>query len=770
MEAYSTHSLSNIRARAEKILRENPENLYKIPAHDIQKLLHELYVHQIELELSNEELRSAQKISEEAKQRYFDLYDLAPVGYFTLTKTGQILEVNLSGADLLGVERKKLINTWFRQFIVPEDSDAFYLHLNTCLKTCTKETCDLKMKTIDGIPFYVHMESVADLDDNDREDVLKVTLTNIDKLKSAEACQQLTIDILLQINQTDETVDLVRNILLLIKTFSESEAVGIRLNDGEDFPYYFTNGFSSDFVQAENHLCVKDADGKTVRDAAGNPVLECMCGNVICGRTDPALPFFTQHGSFWTNSTTALLAATSEKDRQARTRNRCHGEGYESVALIPLRSGKKVLGLLQLNDRRKDRLSLDRIHFLEGIGNSIGIALDRKRVMEEKGVLAEQLRQSQKMEAIGTLAGGIAHDFNNMLGVVIGNVSYAISSLNPKEDIAAILIDVLNGSKQAQALTRQLLTFAKGGAPILKVSNINRLIQDSATFAISGANAKCEFSLADDLWTTEVDEGQINQVISNLVINANQAMPQGGIITIRTENTEIGPQRGEPLPLGRYIKISVEDQGVGISEKHISHIFDPYFSTKQAGRGLGLAITYSIIKRHGGTITVHSKLNQGTIFHIYLPVSLKERQKTEGKKYAVHHGHGKILIMDDQEAILRMVGNMLASMGYETVGATDGTQAIELYQAAYQSQTPFDLVILDLTVPGGMGGVKVISELLKIDASVKAIVSSGYSNDPIMAGYQDYGFCGVVPKPYTKDQMAELLNKVLSVGNEQHRY
>lgn len=198
----------------------------------------------------------------------------------------------------------------------------------------------------------------------------------------------------------------------------------------------------------------------------------------------------------------------------------------------------------------------------------------------------------------------------------------------------------------------------------MKMTNVNPLIQNSATFAISGANAKCEFDLADDLWATEVDQGQINQVISNLVINANQAMPQGGIITIRTENTDIGTQSGLSLPTGRYIKISVEDQGTGIPEKHISCIFDPYFSTKQQGRGLGLAATYSIVKKHGGTIIVHSELNQGSLFHIYLPASLKELKKTDEKKEAVHHGHGKILIMDDQEAILRMVGKMITQMGW----------------------------------------------------------------------------------------------------------
>ncbi|MDM8539290.1 ATP-binding protein, partial [Desulfobacterales bacterium HSG17] len=262
------------------------------------------------------------------------------------------------------------------------------------------------------------------------------------------------------------------------------------------------------------------------------------------------------------------------------------------------------------------------------------------------------------------------------------------------------------------------------------------------------------------LWTVEVDPGQINQVISNLVINANQAMPNGGIIKIQTKNIYIDSKDNLPLSTGRFITITIEDQGVGIIDKHISNIFDPFFSTKQQGSGLGLSTTYSIIKKHGGHITVYSELETGTVFHVYLPASWKDIEKTEEMKYVEHQGSGKVLIMDDQALILDIAGELLNQMGYKTAYATDGKQAIEMYRHAYQSQNPFDLVILDLTVPGGMGGVKAITGLLKIDPDVKAIVSSGYSNDPIMANSHDYGFCGVIPKPYTMDQLAEVLNSV----------
>lgn len=379
---------------------------------------------------------------------------------------------------------------------------------------------------------------------------------------------------------------------------------------------------------------------------------------------------------------------------------------------------------------------------------------DRKKI-------EEQFRQAQKMEAIGTLAGGIAHDFNNMLGVITGNISFALSSVDQTDELYEILSDVLASTKHAQSLTQQLLTFSKGGVPIKTVLDINRLIKESAIFSIRGAKAYCSFDLSNDLWTADVDEGQINQVIGNLVINANQAMPNGGNITIRTENAVIKSDSSLPLPEGKYIKITIEDQGIGISQKNISKIFDPYFSTKQQGSGLGLATTYSIIKKHNGHIAVYSEIDKGTVFHIYLPASLNITEKKEEINMPSHRGQGKILIMDDQEPILKMVERMVNRMGYETVSAHDGALAIELYRDAFHSQKPFDVVILDLTVPGGIGGAETIIELQAIDPTVKAIVSSGYSNDPIMANYKDYGFCGVAQKPYTRDHLADVLNKAL---------
>ncbi len=352
-----------------------------------------------------------------------------------------------------------------------------------------------------------------------------------------------------------------------------------------------------------------------------------------------------------------------------------------------------------------------------------------------------------------------------MLGIILGNISNALSNLGKNDKLYEILSEVQNATKQAKTLTHQLLTFSKGGAPIKKTVNINKLIGESAIFSIRGSNTKCNFKFSNDLWSSKVDEGQINQVVSNLVINANQAMPNGGTITIQTENVEIKKDIDPPLSKGKYIKIVFKDQGIGITKEHLLNIFEPFFTTKPKGSGLGLATTYSIIKRHDGHITVHSEIGTGTVFSVYLPASSKKIEECINVEKTKHIGHGKILVLDDQEAILKMVGIMLKLLGYETGFAMDGYEAIEKYRKAYEDKKPYNLVILDLTVPGGMGGLQVIVELLKIDPDIKAVVSSGYSDDPIMANYKDYGFCGIVPKPYTKEQLSEVLSKIFDKKN-----
>ena len=383
--------------------------------------------------------------------------------------------------------------------------------------------------------------------------------------------------------------------------------------------------------------------------------------------------------------------------------------------------------------------------------------MTEKRKMEDDIVRLK----TEKMESISVLAGGIAHDFNNILTAILGNITIAKMHMPPEEKIHKLLTEAERASLMAKNLTQQLLTFSKGGAPIKKHASIGDFLKSTTEFALSGSKARCEFCIPFDLWPVDVDTGQISQVINNLIINADQAMPAGGTIKVCAENACIKAQDGLPLKAGNYVKISIEDEGIGIPEGHLQRIFDPYFTTKQKGSGLGLATSHSIIMNHEGHIKVESELGVGTTFHVYLPASDEEVILEDKKICKRVKGKGRILLMDDEESILEVTGEVLTYLGYTVDVARDGEEAIDLYRKAYKSQKPFDAVIIDLTIRGKMGGRETIQHLLSIDPQVKAIVSSGYCDDPVMANYREYGFCGVVAKPYTIEELSETLQRVI---------
>ncbi len=395
-------------------------------------------------------------------------------------------------------------------------------------------------------------------------------------------------------------------------------------------------------------------------------------------------------------------------------------------------------------------------------GNNKGMRAIVRDITERKQ-LEEEKQKFHKLESIGILAGGIAHDFNNLLAVILNNVYLSKMHIDRESKEYKNLESAEKAINRAANLTQQLLTFAKGGAPIKKTASIIEIIRESSEFALKGSNVKCEYIVADDIWSVEVDEGQMNQVIHNLILNADQAMPEGGTIRIHAENFDFNSGTGLPLEKGRYLKIIIQDQGIGIEKERLQKIFDPYFTTKEAGRGLGLSITYSIIKNHAGHISVESEIGTGTIFKIYLPASEEQVKEKEAVEHASVSGEGKILIMDDEELIRESVGEFLTMSGYEIEYAEDGDKAIDLYQKAMETLKPFDAVILDLTIRGGMGGKEAMKKLLDIDPGIKAIVSSGYSNDPMMANFREYGFSDVLIKPCkSPEELSKILHRVLN--------
>jgi PAS domain S-box-containing protein len=382
----------------------------------------------------------------------------------------------------------------------------------------------------------------------------------------------------------------------------------------------------------------------------------------------------------------------------------------------------------------------------------------------ERRRLEQELVKAEKLESIGILAGGIAHDFNNLLTAILGNISLAKMYSPAGSKTYERLSDAEKASLRARDLTQQLLTFSKGGAPVKKTMSIRELISDSACFSLRGSGATCAISIADDLLSVDADEGQISQVMNNLVINARQAMPNGGMIQVRCENVSIEPDDQSPVKRGTYVRISVSDEGVGIPKENLKEIFEPFFTTKPKGSGLGLATSYSIVKNHGGRITVESRVGVGTTFHVYLPASEQEGQKRKQEAEMPSRGSGRILFMDDDEVVRDVAGEMLTNLGYDVEFAHDGAQAIELYTKAIASGRRFDGVITDLTVPGGMGGKEAVKKLRELDPAAKVIVSSGYSNDPIMADFRTYGFSGVVSKPYTMKNLSETVYALVAKG------
>lgn len=384
-----------------------------------------------------------------------------------------------------------------------------------------------------------------------------------------------------------------------------------------------------------------------------------------------------------------------------------------------------------------------------------------QHAIAERQQLEDEILKIRKLESVGLLAGGIAHDFNNILTAIMGNVSLGKQFADASSKVYGRLEAAEKACHRATELTQQLLTFSKGGAPIKRPVSITELIKESANFALRGSNVRCEFAIQDHLWPVDVDEGQMSQVISNIIINADQAMPQGGIVRVQAENLPVDMDHPLPLRAGHYVRISINDHGVGIPQEHLSKIFDPYFTTKPRGSGLGLATAYAILQKHDGYLAVESAVGMGTTFFLYLPASSQTMRVASPPAARSYHGSGRILVMDDEEAIRELAGQMLMQLGYAVESACDGTEAIALYSKAKDTGQPFDAVIMDLTIPGGMGGKEAMRRLRELDPQIKAIVSSGYSTDPIMANFRHYGFRGVVVKPYNLDDLSTALHRVL---------
>ncbi|MCP4251846.1 MAG: response regulator [Candidatus Scalindua sp.] len=451
-------------------------------------------------------------------------------------------------------------------------------------------------------------------------------------------------------------------------------------------------------------------------------------------------------------------------------------ESFEKL-IEPLVTGKKKKIQFTTVHRRKDdslydvevHLQLSTFHLKPAF---VAIILDTTELRR----MEEELAKTQKLDCIGVFASGIAHDFKNGLQSILGYISLAKIRTKPNDEICEFLDEAGKAVLHTTSLAQQLLTFSKGGDPIKEIISVSELITDSTKLASSGSSARCELFIQECLWQIEADKGQLSQVLSNLILNAAQAMEDGGIIKIRAENINVVEKDLLPLQEGRYVRVTVEDHGIGILQENLQRIFDPYFTTKQEGSGLGLATAYSIVKKHDGHIAVESESGVGTTFNIFLSASEKEipkqsvlrnteealfelAEEKDGEKPVICKG--KILLMDDEDIIRTILSKQLKALKYEVEAVEEGSIAIRAYEHASTTGKPFDAVILDLTIPGGIGGKATIAKLLEIDPEVKAIVSSGYANDPVMANHMEYGFKSVLAKPHGICELDEALQKII---------
>ncbi len=709
---------------------------------------------------------------------------------------------------------------------------------------------------------------------------------DVTEVRHVEAERETMIKLLRLLNSPAQTPELLRQTLALLREWSTCEAVGIRLRDGNDFPYYETSGFSAEFVAAETKLCTDDT--------GQNPSLDCMCGTVLAGRTDPSQPFFTATGSFWTNSTTELLARTTPEGRQGRTRNRCHGEGFESVALIPLRVGHATLGLLQFNDKRKNVFTAARIGQLERLAANLAMAMAQRRAQDaladsertlatmfanlpgvvyrckndpqwsmllisdairelagydaadfispgvhtyaslihpedrdmvydaihqslqrrepyvleyrivhkdgrirwvyEKGQgiwgedglsclegvifdiserkhLEDQLRQSQKLEAIGRLAGGVAHDFRNQLTVIKGYCDLLMPSLPRDNALYEPMDQIRKAAERSAAITNQLLIFSRKQPLHAKPLDLDALLRESQGLLATmiGEDIRLVIDAHEGGMTVLADKSALQQALMNLVANARDAMPTGGQLRIeaaRVERSDPGDPAAKRRPC---IMLSVSDTGMGMDAETLNRIFDPFFTTKDVGKGtgLGLATVYGFIQQSGGQIEVESRPGEGSTFRLYFPLCTGPGQRSPsvaGEAATFPGGTETIMVVEDEIAVQKLIIQLLNRWGYTVLSPASGPQALEM---ARKHAGAIDLLLTDIVMPE-INGVKLAEQVRTLRPQVKVLYISGYAD---VLGARQIGLPdqkNLLVKPFAPDALARKLREALDDKADKH--
>ncbi|MEI6647925.1 MAG: PAS domain S-box protein [bacterium] len=808
---------SNLRRQAEKKAALSPKTITHLTLEDAQLMVHELDIHQIQLEMQNEELRQIQAELHASRVRYFDLYDLAPAGYLTLGKNGLIQEANLCAATLLGGARGELVGRPISKFLRKSDQDGYYLIHKQLFATGEPQTCELRMVKSDGSPFWGQLSATV-ARNADNAPVCRIVLIDIterkqaeERLREQEENYRTLADsgmALIWTSRTDKKCDYFNQIWLrftgrtLEQEFGDGWADGVHPDDlARSFKIYTEAFDRREPFSMDYRLRRHDGEfrwildeGTPRHDSRGNFLgyighcLDITERKEVSEALQESEERFTrlaeQTGTFfWDVDAQGLFTYASpvaEKVlgyRLDEMIGRMHFFDFhpesgreafkaEAFAIFQRKDAfTDFVNVAQTKDGRAVWLSTTGQPILNVDGSLRGYRGSDIDITERKR-LQEELMKLDKLQSIGTLAGGIAHDFNNILQGLYGNISLAVEDLAETHPSYELLEEAGKSMTRAVRLTKQLLTFAKGGDPVKARVNLGATVEDVVRFDLAGSNVRLVYHPVENLWPIDADEGQIHQVVSNLVINARQAMPKGGHLYITLENADLPAAAVPSLKQGRYIRIIFRDEGCGIEPKLIDNIFDPYFSTKSTGNGLGLTTVWSIISKHGGHIDVISEFGKGATFTIYLPASAA-LQSAETKQHPVGEclvpaRPAKILVMDDDNAVSKFLVCLLTPCGHTVVTAPNGQETIALYKQALEAGEPFDAVIMDLTIPGGPGGEETLKDLLVLDPNVRAIVSSGYADDPVMANPATYGFKCTIAKPYTGPALREAVARVLT--------
>jgi len=796
-----------LRSQAEGFLNKTSSDIKKIPPRDIKNLIEELQIHQIELEMQNEELRRAQQELQEGQEIYRNIISESPVGISIYDASGQCLEANDSIAKIIGTTREQVLQQNYNS-IESWKQSGFLDKAKRAVEDQSIKRHDLLVESTFGkgvkldsylIPFSSGGLLLMVNDITDRLEAEEALRESEEKFRLLTEQNLLGIIII-----QDGLVKYVNKTASGITEYSIEEALDWKPNEFGKLFHPDDLGFVMEQAQKKQegakdvvtHYSYRmltksrevrwiDQYSKTISFAGKTADLITIIDITESKQAEEALreseervrtllDAITETVTLLDTEGTVLASNEVAARRLGLTVDELEGRNlfdqFPPGAAKPrkeaidevIQTGKAVRVDIDDNGRILDSHCYP---LLDGQGKVIQVAVFAADVTDRRKLHEEHLKL-EKLESLGILAGGIAHDFNNILTTIMGNLSYAKMGKDRDSETHEVLEEAEKASFRAKDLTQQLLTFAKGGAPVRETASLPEVIRESGRFATKGSNVRCDFAISEGIWPAAIDVGQISQVIQNLIINADQAMPDGGVIKIEMDNRVVEARDALPLLSGKYIQVSIRDQGAGIPEKHLPRIFDPYFSTKDKGSGLGLATALSIIKKHGGHITADSELGTGTVFHIYLAASEREMAEAKAMEGEFIKGHGKIMIMDDEEPIRNLGFQVLNRLGYEVALASDGDEAVSLFGKAKKAGGPFDAVILDLTIPGGRGGKETINLLKEIDPNVKAIIASGYSIDPVMGNFRDYGFRGVVTKPFKVEKLSQVLHDVMTKTNK----